>query len=148
MIALNVRDTTVLSPFESRAGEMAASVARNPNMVAMFGSIIPEPFAQPRMRTCFPPMRHFAAAHFGRVSVVMIACVNCSKAAAPELRLCASCGIARRIFSTRSGRPITPVEHTSISSGLQRSERASSTAVLREAAIPCGPVQQLSLIHI
>ena len=113
-------------------------------MVAMFGSIIPEPFAQPIMRTCFPRMLHFAAAHFGRVSVVMIARVNCSNAATCGLRFRASCGIALRIFSTRKGTPITPVEHTSISSGRQARVRETFAAVLREAAVPCGPVQQFA----
>ena len=50
------------------------------SIVAIFGWIIPEPFAQPRSRTFFPSMRQRAAAHFGRVSVVMIARANSSKA--------------------------------------------------------------------
>ena len=46
--------------------------------------IIPAPLAHPSRRTCLPPMRSFAEAHFGRVSVVMMARVNCSNAAVSE----------------------------------------------------------------
>jgi hypothetical protein len=89
-------------------------------------------------------MLHFAAAHFGRVSVVMIARVNRSKAAASESRFLVSRGIALRIFSMRNGTPITPVEHTSISYGRQPTVRETFAAVLREAAVPCAPVQQFA----
>ena len=62
-------------------------------------------------------MSHFAEAHFGRVSVVMIARVNFANAAALALRACTSAGTARMIFSERSGTPITPVEQTRICEG-------------------------------
>src|ERR1700723_1591261 len=147
-MALKVRATIVLSALERSGGEIAASVARNPSMVAMFGAIIPEPLAHPRRRTCFPPMRNFAEAHFGRVSVVMMARVNSPNAAAPELQLRKSCGSATSIFSTRSGTPMTPVEHTKTSCGLQLSKRESFAAVWREAASPGEPVQQFAFLEL
>src|SRR5271170_8203830 len=106
---------------------------------------MPEPFAHPRMRTGFPPMVHLAAAHFGTVSVVMIARATCSKAVASELPARVSAGTEWRIFSTRNGVPMTPVEQTRISRGAQRSARATSAAVERDAARPAGPVQQFAL---
>ena len=84
VMALKVRSTTSRSARSSSAGETAASVAMKPSMVAMFGWIIPAPLAQPRTRTFFPSREHVAAAHFGRVSVVMIARVNSSKDLAPR----------------------------------------------------------------
>ncbi len=99
----------------------------------MLGWIMPEPFAQPRMRTCLPPMRHFAVAHFGRVSVVMIERANSSKAPASALRARARCGTAARIFSTRSGAPITPVEQTRICEESMPSSAASFEVVAMEA---------------
>src|ERR1700722_18046207 len=143
-MALKVRATAMLSALESSGHEIAASVARNPSMVAMFGAIMPEPLAHPRRRTCFPPMRNFAAAHFERVSVVRMARLNFSNAAASELEQRTSCGSALSIFSTRSGTPITPVEHTKTSCGLQPSKPESFAAVLREAVSPGEPVQQFA----
>ena len=59
----------------------------------------------------------------GRVSVVMMARANCSKALTSELGARAtSSGTASRIFSTRSGAPITPVEQTRICAA-RRTER-------------------------
>ena len=59
---------------------------------------MPAPLVQPRMRTSFPPTRHFAAAHFGRVSVVMIARVNCANALAEDFRARTSGRTAFTIF--------------------------------------------------
>ena len=104
-------------------------------MVAMFGWIMPEPFAQPAMRTCLPPMRIFSAAHLGTVSVVMIERANCSKEPASGLRERTSSGTATRILSTCSGAPITPVEHTRICEGsTPPNSCASLLAVATEAA--------------
>ena len=117
VIALNVRATALRSACESRAGEIAASVARNASIVAIFGWIIPAPLQQPRIRTTLPPIRQFAPAHLGRVLGGMIARVNFAKASAVALRARTRSGTALRIFSTRSGTPITPVEHTRICEG-------------------------------
>src|SRR5277367_1356426 len=146
VMELNVRETTARNARDSSVGKIAASVARKPSMVAMLGWIIPAPLVQPRMRTCLPPKRHFAAAHLGRVSVVMIARVNSAKALAVRWRARTSRGIAFTIFCQRSGAPITPVEHTRICDGCRRpSSRASFSAVVAAAERPSEPVQQLAL---
>src|SRR6185437_5891358 len=72
VIELNVEPTTSRRPRESSGGDIAASVATKASIVAILGWIMPEPFAQPRKRTSFPPIRRRAMAHFGRVSVVII----------------------------------------------------------------------------
>src|SRR5580693_8302755 len=98
------------------------------------------------MRTCFPAMRHFAAAHLGRVSVVMMARVNSAKDLAMRWRARTKRGIAFTIFCQRSGTPMTPVEHTRICEGCKRpSSRASFSAVVAAAERPSEPVQQLAL---
>lgn len=74
----------------------------------------------------------------------MIARVSCANAESRARRKATSEGVARRIFSTRSGMPMTPVEQTSTSSFLQPSSRATLAAVLRDAASPSGPVAQLA----
>src|SRR5580693_802905 len=91
-------------------------------------------------------MRHFAAAHLGRVSVVMMARVNSVKELAARLRTRTSRGIAFTIFCQRSGAPMTPVEQTKICDGCRRpSSRASFSAVVAAAERPSEPVQQLAL---
>src|SRR5271156_1840839 len=98
------------------------------------------------MRTCLPPMRHLAAAHLGRVSVVMMARVNSAKDLAGRWRARTRRGMALTIFCQRSGAPITPVEHTRICDGCRRpNSRASFSAVVAEAERPSEPVQQLAL---
>ena len=76
----------------------------------------------------------------------MMARANSAKALAVRWRARTSRGIALTIFSTRSGAPITPVEHTRICEGCRRpSSRASFSAVVAAAAEPSDPVQQLAL---
>src|SRR5579863_1359680 len=97
------------------------------------------------MRTCLPPIRHFAAAHFGRVSVVMMARVNAAKDLAVRWRALTNRGIAFTIFCQRNGAPMTPVEQTRICEGCRRpSSRASFSAVVAAAERPSEPVQQLA----
>src|SRR5690348_9671625 len=110
---------------------------------------MPEPLAQPRMRTCLPPMLHFAAAHFGRVSVVMMARANCVKVTEPDERAFTSAGIAARILSTRNSPPMTPVEQTTVSAGFMPEICfARAEAVAREAGRPSFSVQQLALAEL
>src|SRR5579885_421746 len=90
-------------------------------------------------------MRKEAAAVFGRVSVVQIASESSAKERAEGRRFRDSVGKARRIFSTGSGTPITPVEQTKISSGGHPSRFAASSAVRWAASSPLGPVAQLAL---
>ena len=86
-----------------------------------------------------------AAAVFGRVSVVQIASDNSANERAEGRRWRAMTGSARRIFSSGSGTPITPVEQTNNSCGKQPSRFAASATVRSAAAWPAAPVAQLAL---
>src|SRR6266403_5527966 len=93
----------------------------------------------------FPAILKEAAAVFGRVSVVQIASEVSAKERAEGRRKRAMTGNARRIFSSGSGTPMTPVEHTNISCGAQPSRFAASATVRSAAAWPAAPVAQLAL---
>src|SRR6266849_1635376 len=86
-----------------------------------------------------------AAAVFGRVSVVQIASDNSANERAEGRRWRAMTGSARRIFSSGRGTPITPVEQTNNSFGIQPSRFAASATVRSAAAWPAAPVAQLAL---
>src|SRR5258705_9256530 len=90
-------------------------------------------------------MRKDAEVVLGRVSVVQIARESSTKERAEGRRFRASIGRARRIFSTGSCTPITPVEQTKISRGARFSRREVSSTVRREARSPCVPVAQFAL---
>src|SRR5437773_2059136 len=85
-----------------------------------------------------------AAAVFGRVSVVQIASDNSANERAEGRRWRAMTGSARRIFSSGSGTPITPVEQTNNSCDAQPSRFAASATVRTAAAWPASPVAQLA----
>ena len=106
---------------------------------------MPAPLVQPAMRTVLPPTRQVAAAHFGRVSVVRIACANSRNERVEPRPARARRGIAARIFSAGKGTPITPVEHTKTSCGVMPSSAAARRAVARAAVIPAGPTEQFAL---
>src|SRR5580658_5449195 len=89
-------------------------------------------------------MRIFSDAHFGRVSVVIMARVNDSKEAVLRFLEFAKFGSARRIFSSCRGTPMTPVEQTTSSSGEQLNSRAAAAAVARDASKPASPVAQFA----
>ncbi|SVA62334.1 uncharacterized protein METZ01_LOCUS115188, partial [marine metagenome] len=73
VIALNVRLTISLSARLRIAGSTAASVVRNPSMVAMFGSIIPAPLTIPPIVNTPSDVSTETAYSFGETSVVMMA---------------------------------------------------------------------------
>src|SRR5271168_3097655 len=92
-----------------------------------------------------PAILQDAPAVLGRVSVVQMASESSAKERADGRRLCVSFGTARRIFSTGSGTPITPVEQTIISLGVQPRRLAVSATVFVAAAWPAAPVAQFAL---
>src|SRR3954467_6094070 len=98
-------------------------------MVAMLGWIIPAPFATPAMLTSFSPMRIFAEAIFGRVSVVMMAFAKARSAALPVAALATRAGSAAMIFSPGNGTPMIPVEDGKTSFGLMASALARARHV-------------------
>jgi hypothetical protein len=73
-MALKVSSTACRRARSSSGCGTAASVVTNPSIVAIIGSIIPEPFAMPPIVMAPPPSRTTcAAASFGNGSVVMMA---------------------------------------------------------------------------
>src|SRR5216684_978856 len=92
-----------------------------------------------------PAILNEAAAVLGLVSVVQMASDTSANERAEERRCRASSGTARRILSSASGTPMTPVEQTKTSSGLQPSRFAASATVRTAAAWPAAPVAQLAL---
>src|SRR5580765_6677905 len=106
---------------------------------------MPAPLAQPTRCTRLPAILNDAAAVFGRVSVVQMASESSAKERAEGLRSRNNKGRRRKTLSRASGTPMTPVEHTNISSGLQFSRRAASATVRCAAAKPAAPVAQFAL---
>src|SRR5580700_1981569 len=92
-----------------------------------------------------PAILKEAAAVFGTVSVVQMASDNSANDRADGLWCRESSGKRRRILSTASGTPMTPVEQTNNSSGLQVTCLAASATVRSAAACPSAPVAQLAL---
>ena len=99
---------------------MFASVITNASIVAMFGWIMPAPFATPTSRPRLPPIVNVACATFGPTSVVRMACESASMPPT-ERRLTAS-GRKSRTFLSGSTTPITPVEARKTSFSLQRQQ--------------------------
>src|SRR5258705_4599265 len=106
---------------------------------------MPAPFAQPTKWIRLPAILNEADAVFGRVSVVQIANDVSANERAEGRRKRAITGKARRIFSSGSGTPMTPVEQTNNSCGVQPSRFAASATVRSAAAWPAAPVAQLAL---
>src|SRR5690349_20169891 len=106
---------------------------------------MPAPLVQPSRRTARPERVQRDAAHFGRVSVVIIARVKPPKPSAVRSAALTKGGTAFRMRSTRNGKPITPVEQTNTCSGSQPNSRATAWAVAWDAAIPSSPVAQFAL---
>ena len=98
----------------------------NESIVAMFGWIIPEPFAMPVTVIGTPSTMVRREAPFGTVSVVMIARAALNQ---PSARAAAcAIGNADTIRSNGNGSMITPVENGSTSSGAQRKHLADRGA--------------------
>ncbi len=137
-MALNVSLTTSRSARSSSGCGTAASVVTKPSIVAIMGSIMPEPFAIPPMTASRPPIDTRTAASFGNGSVVMIARAAAdpwSGASAPI-----AAGRPARILSRLSATPMTPVDATNTSSTLHPTRRAVSAAISRATTRPRSPV--------
>jgi hypothetical protein len=112
LIALNVWSAMRLAISRSGDSGMFASVTTNESSVAMFGWIIPAPFAVPMARMTLPEPSVFAATTcLGFVSVVMIARAKSEKA----VWLGWISAIAFVIRAIGSCQPMTPVLATAIS---------------------------------
>src|SRR6266478_3876423 len=91
-----------------------------------------------------PAILNEAAAVFGRVSVVQIASDVAANDRAEGRRKRAITGSARKILSSGSGTPMTPVEQTNNSCGVHPRRFAASATVRTAAAWPASPVAQLA----
>ncbi len=135
------------TPFESRAcnafGAIAASVKTKESIVAMSGAIMPAPLAMPEMVTGNPSIFALRVATLGKVSVVMMALAASRKAVA--LTRPAQSASTPSNFVASSGSPITPVEASATSSGLQPRAFAAIFAVSATASRPLRPVKALAL---
>ncbi len=110
-MALNVSSADARSACCSTAGSTFASVVRKPSMVAMFGSIIPEPLAVPPTVNVPRGVFTVTACSLGNGSVVMIA-----RAITPPCPRSSAAAAARMPGTTLSilrPTPITPVDATS-----------------------------------
>ena len=141
-MALKLSSTASRNARASSGWGTSASVVMKPSIVAIIGSIIPEPLAIPPIRTVRPPIWISAAASLGNGSVVMMA-----RAAADPWSLASprnAAGSAARILSIGSATPITPVDATRTSATEHPTSRAVSAAMSRAARNPSSPVQALA----
>src|SRR3954467_6218870 len=138
VIALNVSSTTVFNARCRMPGSTTASVVTNASMVAMFGSIMPDPFAIPPTRNVPRALVISTDAALGNGSVVMIA--RAASLPPQGARAAAAEAIPRVTFSISSATPITPVEATSTSGTLQPTVDAVRAAIASACRMPSAPV--------
>src|SRR4051812_31248461 len=138
-MALNVASVTVISARCSTAGVTCASVVTTASIVAINGSIIPEPLAMPPTRKRPDAVVTSTDVSFGNGSVVMIARAAADPPSAESAPAAASIPATTRSGSRRT--PITPVEATRISAGSQWSRVASDEAIVCAVVSPSAPVQ-------
>ena len=105
-MALNVSSADARSACCSTAGSTFASVVRKPSMVAMFGSIIPEPLAVPPTVKVPRGVFTVTACSLGNGSVVMIA--RAITPPCPRSRAAAAWRMPGTTLSILSPTPITP----------------------------------------
>ena len=160
LIALNVVSIFFFSNLLKISFERLASVKIYPSVVAIFGKIIPEPFAIPYIFTFLLPISHSSIASFGFVSVVIIpiaALIQISLFCVYFI-LSIKFGILLFIFSVGYFSPIVPVHPKSISLawiffGLSSSSicffescSETSSAISLSPLYPRGPVKALAFL--
>ncbi len=141
--ALNVFSTPSESSFCKAFGAIGASVKTKDSMVAMSGAIMPAPLAIPQIVTVALPSFAPAVAVFGNVSVVMMARAASRKRPGSAFATMPSSTPSN--LPASSGSPITPVEATKTSAGLQPIAFAASSVVKRTCALPFLPVNAFAL---
>ena len=140
---LNDTSATSRAIVASSARSTGASVATNASIVAMFGWIMPAPFAMPVTVIGAPSIVTRRDAPFGTVSVVMIV-----RAAAPHPASASAnrhAGRAATMRSTGSGSMMTPVENGSTSCAAQATVPATAAQTVCASASPAAPVPALAL---
>ena len=119
------------------------------SMVAMLGWIMPEPLTKPPTWTSYAEPSAAGSlptkdASFATVSVVMTAQAASWAASGVAARASAAAGTPVSNGPKLSSWPMTPVEATSTSAGLQPSVAATRSAVRRAVARPGSPVAALA----
>mmetsp|Transcript_542 Transcript_542/g.1242 ORF Transcript_542/g.1242 Transcript_542/m.1242 type:complete len:295 (+) Transcript_542:333-1217(+) len=144
LIELNDRSHASVSMLCSLLFSIIASVMMYPSIVAMFGSIIPAPFATPTIRV---PSDRVLLLNFGYLSVVMMA-----SAAANALSVC-NASIAVGTISSASSfagnrHPITPVDEgrTELAPPDRFKLVATASQTNSAAAMPSPPGQTLEIL--
>ena len=136
LIILKVSVISLERAFCNIEGAIATSDVINTSMVAIFGWIMPLPFAIPPMRQVFPPSSNSTATDFLTVSVVMMP--SAARSLPSALRPFASSEMPSAIGAISSGCPITPVDATTTSAALIFSSPAASAAISSATASPFG----------
>ncbi len=113
-----------------------------PSIVAISGAIIPDPLMMPASVTVRPSTIAVVTAPLGKVSVVMIVAAASSH---PHGRAAKAASSPASALSTGSGTPMTPVEATNTSEGLQPRCPAARAAIASTAARPRAPVKAFEL---
>mmetsp|Transcript_13477 Transcript_13477/g.57033 ORF Transcript_13477/g.57033 Transcript_13477/m.57033 type:complete len:277 (+) Transcript_13477:295-1125(+) len=132
------------------SGSTTASHVTTPNMVAMFGWIMPLPLPMPPTRTFFPPRmppppRSTSTASVLRTrSVVQMAVAAAYAASLVDLRLAASAGTAPMSSSISMRLPMTPVDWSNTSSASHPRASATVAAERTASSMPSTPVAALA----
>lgn len=124
------------------AGATAASVATKASIVAIRGSIMPDPLAMPPMAIRRPSASKATAACLGTVSVVMMAVAASAPPSGERAAAARRAPLAIASIGTRM--PMIPVELTSTSSSAMPSVAATSRDMTRASSMPAWPVQALA----
>ena len=139
-IALKLSSTPARSADRSRSAGTSASVVSTASIVAMFGASIAAPLAMPPTMKPGPPM----TVSLRPVSVVRIACAAAVPLAALPLRPATRSMAPIRITPIGRVKPMSPVEHTSTSSGRHPSWAATRAHISSASSRPCWPVAALA----
>mmetsp|Transcript_9207 Transcript_9207/g.40519 ORF Transcript_9207/g.40519 Transcript_9207/m.40519 type:complete len:279 (+) Transcript_9207:299-1135(+) len=134
------------------SGSTTASHVTTPNMVAMFGWIMPLPLPMPPTLTFFfpprmppPPPRSTSTASVLRTrSVVQMAVAAAYAASLVDLRLAASAGTAPMSSSISMRLPMTPVDWSNTSSVSHPRASATVAAERTASSMPSTPVAALA----
>ena len=120
VIALKVFVIALFNKLFKKIDGISASVKTNANIVAIFGEIIPEPFAIAESLISLFQILHSSYANLGLVSVVIIdvAALNQINLFCLSLSLSTKLGILPFICWVGNFSPITPVEANNISFAL------------------------------
>ena len=121
----------------------AASVRTNASIVAILGSIIPEPLAMPATVTGHPSTSAVTIAVFAKVSVVRMASAASARPFASSSAAAARMPPRIRGMGRRS--PITPVDATNTCSGGTPIAFAARCAISLASRRPCSPMATFAM---